>query len=133
MVSNKQRRRQLARARWERQQAQRRAAAARRRRIRTIAGVAGGLAVVAVLSWVVLRLVQAEHARNPGPTLPAGTSTPSLGTPLPTPTVGATTGSGPSATGGSPGTQVPGSTPPKTTTVPQLDTSAPTSTAGTGP
>jgi peptidyl-prolyl cis-trans isomerase B (cyclophilin B) len=132
MVSNKQRRRQLARARWERQQARRRAAENRQRLIRLIAGVVGGLVVVAVLGWVVLRLVADERARNPSPTLPANTLTPSLSTPLPTPTVSATTGAETATTpGGSPGTSGSGTKPTRTKTVPTPDTSTPTSTSGT--
>ncbi len=70
MVTSKQRQRQLARARWERQQARRAAQASRRRRIAIVVGVLGGLVATALLIWLVLSLVESEEAQNPEPTVP---------------------------------------------------------------
>jgi peptidyl-prolyl cis-trans isomerase B (cyclophilin B) len=76
VVTNKQRQRQIARARWERQQARRAAEAARRRKVRLLVGVLGGLVVAALLGWLVYSIVSNENAPTPQPNLPVDTSAP---------------------------------------------------------
>lgn len=108
MVTNKQRQRQVARARWERQQARRAAEAARRRKRRIVVGVVVGLVLVGSLGWLVVYIVTNENARN-RPTPPAQTTVPSVtlpteptpnGSPKPT----AATPTSPPGTRGSDGT-----------------------------
>src|SRR6476659_8690717 len=57
VVTNKQRQRQLARAKWERQQAKRMSDARRHRVISLVVGVIVGLIVVALLGWLVLHII----------------------------------------------------------------------------
>lgn len=87
MVSNKQRQRQLARARWERQQARRAVIARRQRLISIVGGVIVGLIAVALLVWLVLHIIDQEKARNDQtPVIP----TDSFSTDLLTPSSGGT-------------------------------------------
>lgn len=78
MVTNKQRQRQIARARWERQQARRATEAARRRKVRILVGVIGGLVLAALLGWLLMYIVTTEHARTPAPVLPVNSNAPSV-------------------------------------------------------
>ena len=64
MVTNKQRQRQLARAKWERQQAKRMSDARRHRVLSLVVGVIVGLIVVALLGWLVLHIIDQEKSRN---------------------------------------------------------------------
>ena len=90
MVTNKQRQRQLARAKWERQQARRTSGAHRQRVISLVVGVIVGLIVVALLVWLVLHIIDKEKARNDQtPAVPTDTfSTNLLSPPTPTATTG---------------------------------------------
>ncbi len=66
MVSYKQRRRQLARAKWDRQSVRRSQDAKRRRRISVAVAVVVGLAVAAGLIWLVLYILdQEKQAETP--------------------------------------------------------------------
>jgi peptidyl-prolyl cis-trans isomerase B (cyclophilin B) len=78
VVSNKQRRRQLARAKWERQQERRAAVAQRNRRVSTVVGIVVGLIAVAAMIWVVLWLVDQENDPNPQPAVPTDSDFPSF-------------------------------------------------------
>lgn len=83
MVTNKQRQRQLARAKWERQRSRRTRVASRQRTITIVVGVIVGLIVAALLVWLVLHLIDEENSRDPqSPSVP----TESFVTDLPTPT-----------------------------------------------
>lgn len=70
MVTSRQRQRQLARARWERQQSRRAARRRSRRRIAIVAGVVGGLVAAALLVWLVLSSNEPEGTDSPEPTVP---------------------------------------------------------------
>ncbi|MGI8577560.1 MAG: hypothetical protein ACR2KG_06485 [Nocardioidaceae bacterium] len=78
MVSNRQRRRQLAHAKWERQRARRAAQSKRRRAVSVVGGAVVGLAVVAVLGWLGFQIVQAANSSNPTPVVPSTGPIPSL-------------------------------------------------------
>jgi peptidyl-prolyl cis-trans isomerase B (cyclophilin B) len=73
VVSRKQRRRQLARAKWERQQQRRGVAERRRRIVSSVGGVVVGIVVVALLGWLVVHIVSDERARTPAQTVPTDT------------------------------------------------------------
>lgn len=76
MITSKQRQRQLARARYERQQAQRESRAKRQRLIRLVVGALVGLVVLAALGWLVLHIVNEEKKREPNvptPSIPFST------------------------------------------------------------
>ena len=73
MPSQQRRQRQLARAKWQRQQTRRIQAATRRRKMGVGFGVLAGLVATAALVWLVVDLVRAEDSRDPQPTLPSYT------------------------------------------------------------
>ena len=75
MVTNKQRQRQLARAKWERQQGRRVEAARRQRTITIVVGIILGLVVVGLLTWLVLHIVNEENTRSQTPTVPTTSPT----------------------------------------------------------
>ena len=81
MVSSKQRRRQLARAKWERQEVRRSDVARRNRRVSVVVGIIVGLIAVAAMIWVVMWLVDQEGERNPEPVAPADSDVPSFVSP----------------------------------------------------
>ena len=85
-MPSQKRQRELARAKWERQQARRTAQAARRRKLSIVTGIVVGLLATAALVWVVVYLVQAEDARKPQPALPTSTDERPSFLPDPTPT-----------------------------------------------
>ena len=64
MATSKQRQRELARAKWERQQVRRTEQAHRRRVISIVVGIIVGLIVVALIGWGVLRIVDEENTRD---------------------------------------------------------------------
>lgn len=103
MVRKRQRRKTLARDRWERQQSARQAADARRHKISLVIGVVVGLLAAAALVWLVIHLVQAEDKRTPTPT-PVSVAPQ---TPFPTP--------GPRPTATTPASGIPSSTAPDPT------------------
>lgn len=80
MVSYKQRRRQLARAKWERQSVRRSQDATRRRRISILVSVIVGLAVAAGLIWVVLYILDQEK-QDQTPVVPTDSFSTDLRTP----------------------------------------------------
>ncbi len=95
MVSSRQRQKQLARARYERQQTRRQTRAKRRRVVSIVVGTIVALIVVAALGWLVLRLADDEEEREPDfptPSAPFSTDLKTPGTDGPT-TPGAQTGS----------------------------------------
>ncbi len=99
MATNKQRQRQVARARWERQQARRAAEAARRRKRRIVVGIVVGLVLAGLLGWLVFSIVTNENARDQQPNPPVETDVPSVTLPTePTP------GGSPAPTGATPTT-----------------------------
>jgi peptidyl-prolyl cis-trans isomerase B (cyclophilin B) len=115
VVRNRERQRQLARARWERQQARRSADQQRNRRIAIVVGIVIALIAAAALIWLIVHIVGTEDTRKqeeqvptgiPTPLQPTGTATqtviipPSATTPPPT-TQGTTSGSRPPASRGS--------------------------------
>ncbi len=65
MVTSKQRQRQLARARYERQQAHRERRARRQRIISVVVGTIVGLVLLAALAWLVLHILDEERQREP--------------------------------------------------------------------
>lgn len=81
MVSSRQRQRQLARARYERQLTRRQTRAKRRRVISIVVGTIVTLIVLAALGWLVLRLIDKEEQREPVVPTPSGP----FSTDLPTP------------------------------------------------
>ncbi len=86
MVSNRQRQRQLARARYERQQARRQTKAKRQRLVSIVVGTLIGLIVLAALGWLILRIVDQEKQREqpvptPSPTFSTDLLTPSSNVP----------------------------------------------------
>ncbi len=102
MATNKQRQRQVARARWERQQARRAAEAARRRKRRIVVGIVVGLVLAGLLGWLVFYIVTNENARDQQPNPPVETDVPSVTLPTePTP------GGSPAPTGATPTTEGP--------------------------
>lgn len=108
MVTNKQRQRQLARAKWERQQSKRTHVQRRQRTVNIVVGVIGGIIVTGLLVWLVLHILNQENARNPQtPAIPTDTFKTNLLSP-PTPGLTQTT----PASGGA--TTTPRSTSPKT-------------------
>lgn len=68
MISDKKRRRALARAKWERQQARRTASESRARIMRIVGGVAVSVVVIIFAGWGVVHLVQNS---GPGSTAPS--------------------------------------------------------------
>lgn len=68
MVSNRQRRKAMARAKWERQQARRTASQQRSHRINLIVGTAVSVVAAVALGWGVYALVQ--NANSPSTTTP---------------------------------------------------------------
>ena len=68
MVSNRQRRKTLARAKWERQQARRTASQQRSHRVNIIVGTAVSVVAAVALGWGVYALVQ--NANSPTSTTP---------------------------------------------------------------
>jgi peptidyl-prolyl cis-trans isomerase B (cyclophilin B) len=104
VVRSRERQRQLARARWERQQARRTAAQRRNRRISIVVGVIVALVAAAALVWLILNIVDTEDTRDQTPTLPipaprtetgvtAVVSPPTTGPPTTRPRTGNATGS----------------------------------------
>lgn len=82
MAQTRQRRREVARAKWERQQARREVAARRARRWRIVGAVVVAVVGVALLTWLVVNIVQAESGNDQAPVKPLPTGiTPSLVTP----------------------------------------------------
>lgn len=90
MVSNKQRQRKLARAKWERQRSRRADKARRTRRVQLVVGALVGLVAAAALVWVVLWVVDQDDARTPDQVTPSNTDQPSFISP-PTETTGSET------------------------------------------
>jgi peptidyl-prolyl cis-trans isomerase B (cyclophilin B) len=64
VVSSKQRQRQLARAKWERQQQRRASYTQRQRRVSLVVGVILGLIVVGLIGWLVLHIIDQENSRD---------------------------------------------------------------------
>ncbi|MBA2559187.1 MAG: hypothetical protein H0V07_04750 [Propionibacteriales bacterium] len=81
MVTSRQRQRQLARARWERQQTRRSAESVRNRRIGIIAGIVVAVLAAAALVWLVLHIVNAEDTRNQQQQTPTTNLVPTAVTP----------------------------------------------------
>jgi peptidyl-prolyl cis-trans isomerase B (cyclophilin B) len=82
VATSKQRQRELARAKWERQQARRTEQAHRRRVISIVVGIIVGLIVVALIGWGVLRIVDEENTRDDQtPSTPTGSFSTNLLTP----------------------------------------------------
>lgn len=125
MVSEK-RRRELARAKWERQQVRRRAAEARARRLRLIGGVALGVAALVLVGLGIRAVVGDDSPSTPIPT----ENTLTFLEPT-TPTDDGTTA--PPTTGST--TEPTGSTtsPPRTGGTTATTRTAPVTTATTGP
>ena len=102
MITEKQRRRALARAKWERQQARRTAAQKRNRRLSGIGGAGAAVIAVIAVGWGVHYLVTNDGSNSPTtPAIPSNTLTfktptnPSFATSYSPPaTSGATTGTG---------------------------------------
>ncbi|MBA2446066.1 MAG: hypothetical protein H0V49_12150 [Nocardioidaceae bacterium] len=84
MVTQQQRQRALARAKWERQQERRTADASRRRRIAIVVGVVVGLLVIAGLVWLFASLANNDEAPEQQPTVPVNTELSPQLNPLPT-------------------------------------------------
>jgi len=80
VVSNKQRRRQLARAKWERQSGRRRVDAKRRRRVGVVVSVIVALVVAAGLIWLVLYILDQEK-QDQTPVVPTDSFSTELLTP----------------------------------------------------
>jgi len=80
VVSDKQRRRQLARAKWDRQSVRRSQDAKRHRRISILVSVIVGLAVAAGLIWVVLYILDQEK-QDQTPVVPTDSFVTDLRTP----------------------------------------------------
>lgn len=112
MVTNKQRRRQLARAKYERQQQRRTVGANRRRTIGLVVGVIVALVTAGLLVWLILYIVDEERDQNPE----VPTPTAPFSTELPTPTddVPQTTGPGTGGTSTEPSDQPTPETPTET-------------------
>ena len=70
MATSKQRQRELARAKWERQQIRRSEHAHHQRVIWTVVGTIVGLIVVALLGWLVLHIVDEENTDDQTPSVP---------------------------------------------------------------
>jgi peptidyl-prolyl cis-trans isomerase B (cyclophilin B) len=70
VVTSKQRQRQLARAKWARQQERRTEQQHRHRVIAIVVGTIVGLIVVALLGWLVLHIVDEENTRDQTPSIP---------------------------------------------------------------
>ena len=95
MVTSRQRQRQLARARWDRQQARRSTTAERNRRIGIAVGIVVALLAAAALVWLILHIVNAEDTRQQqvpssdlvptGPTTAESTSPPASTGPVSSP------------------------------------------------
>ncbi|MDX6296377.1 MAG: hypothetical protein QOI51_234 [Nocardioidaceae bacterium] len=71
MVSNRQRRKALARAKWQRQQARRTAAQRRARIFSIVGGTAAAVVLVIFLGWGVVQLI--HNNNSPGQTTPTFT------------------------------------------------------------
>jgi peptidyl-prolyl cis-trans isomerase B (cyclophilin B) len=70
VVSSKERRRALARAKWERQQARRTAAQERARRWSIIGGAAVGVVAVGLIGWGGYALISGHNDGNPSSQFP---------------------------------------------------------------
>jgi peptidyl-prolyl cis-trans isomerase B (cyclophilin B) len=81
VVSSKQRQRQLARAKWERQQERRTKDARRQRTMSWVVGVILGLVVVGGIGWLVLHIVKEENSRDQTPSVPTDSFSTNLLTP----------------------------------------------------
>ncbi|MEP6666787.1 MAG: hypothetical protein ABJA81_10090 [Nocardioidaceae bacterium] len=84
MAKSRERQRQLASAKWQRQQARRTKATVRRRRFSLVLGVVVGLVVTALLIWLVIHIVNEEDKRNPNPVVPTDSFSTELKSPTPT-------------------------------------------------
>jgi negative regulator of sigma E activity len=122
VITEKQRRRALARAKWERQQAKRTAAAKRTRAMSIVFGVAASVVAIVFVGWGVHHLVTDDSTPST-PTIPINTITPinqpgvtdtKFGVSYSPPTTGATATTGSGATTG-PRTSTKGTTPVTTT------------------
>jgi peptidyl-prolyl cis-trans isomerase B (cyclophilin B) len=127
VVSNKQRQRQLARAKWERQQSRRQAHDQRTRRFQLVAGTVVGLIAAAALVWVVVWVVQQEDERTPDQVTPTDGEFPSFITTPPGTSLPQTTPATPDSPGGSPTNGSPGGSPADGG---QPNTTAPNTTGG---
>ncbi len=125
MITEKQRRRALARAKWERQQARRTAAQKRNHRLSIILGAAASVVAVLFVGWGVHYLVTNDDSTSPTtPVIPSNTLTmktptnPSFATSFSPPsTTGATSSTG-SPTGNPTSTDETGATTQATGTAP---------------
>jgi hypothetical protein len=113
VAKTKQRQRELARAKWERQQARRSRRATRQRRVSLALGSVGALVVAGLLAFVVVHIVHQEQARTPPFPTPRQLPTPQTvvtsfkpGTPSPT-----TGGAGARPTSSPMGSSAPSSAP----------------------
>jgi peptidyl-prolyl cis-trans isomerase B (cyclophilin B) len=86
VATSKQRQRELARAKWERQQIRRSEHAHRQRVIWTVVGIIVGLIVVALLGWLVLHIVDEENTDDQTPSVPTDSFSTKLLTPSAAPT-----------------------------------------------
>ena len=83
MVTSKQRQRQLARAKWERQQGRRTRVARRQRAVTIGVGVIAGLVAAGVLVWLVVHLAGNGDSTTPQPSVPTDSFSTQLLTPSP--------------------------------------------------
>jgi hypothetical protein len=91
VAKTKRRQRELARAKWERQQTRRTRVAGRQRKISIAGGVILGLVVTAFLVWLVLHIIDEENKRNPQtPSVPTDSFRTNLLTPSSTAPTGPT-------------------------------------------
>lgn len=81
MATSKQRQRELARAKWERQQIRRSEHAHHQRVIWTVVGTIVGLIVIALLWWLVLHIVDEENTDDQTPSVPTDSFSTKLLTP----------------------------------------------------
>lgn len=96
MAQTRQRRREVARAKWERQQARREVAARRARRLRIAGTVLAVIVVVGLITWLVVTIVQKENGSDQPPVNPIPTNiTPSVITPSGPSTPPASSGASP--------------------------------------
>jgi peptidyl-prolyl cis-trans isomerase B (cyclophilin B) len=85
VVTSKQRQRQLARAKWQRQQSRRQEHHHRQRVISIVVGIIVGLIVVALLVWLVLHIIDQEN-QDQTPSVPTDSFSTNLLTPSAAPT-----------------------------------------------
>ena len=109
MVSNKQRQRQLARAKWQRQRSRREARAKKTRHFQVVVGTILGLAAAAALVWVVVWIVDQDSQQTPDQVNPTNGERPSFISPPPE------TDATPTSPGQTGGTSEPGTTAPTRT------------------